>query len=76
MIVKKSEYHINDKLVICNIEVFVISNNQIKYIKFKFGKVNLKFRKDYFKYFLILLVLFFVALPYADLSFPKHFLSN
>ena len=44
--------------------------------KREFGKVNLKFRKDYFKYFLIFIVLIFVALPYADLSFPKHFLSN
>ena len=52
------------------------NNNQIKYISIKFGKVDLKFRKDYFKYFLILIVLIFVALPYADLSFPKHFLSN
>ena len=52
------------------------SNNQIKYISFKLGKVNLKFRKDYFKYFLIFIVLFVVVLPYADLSFPKHILSN
>ena len=60
----------------CNIEVFVSNNNQIKYISIKLGKVNLKFRKDYFKYFLIFIVLFVVVLPYADLSFPKHILSN
>ena len=59
-----------------NSEVLVKNNNQIKFMSFKFGKNNLRFRKDYFKYFLIFIVVFFVALPYADLSIPKHVLSN
>ena len=48
----------------------------IKYISFKLGKNIIKFRKNTFKYVLIIVVTLFVLLPYADFTMPVHFLSD
>jgi hypothetical protein len=48
----------------------------IKYISFKLGKNIIKFRKNTFKYVLIIVVTLFVLLPYADFNMPVHFLSD
>ena len=40
------------------------------------GKNIIKFRKNTFKYVLIIVVTIFVLLPYTDFTMPVHFLSD